>query len=90
MVLATALHTNLKQKNVLSIDRASDFVFVWRGGITPKKGICCVGLQCFANETAVAGFAFRPFTGSKLHPSESRWLKLNKLLPFSENLAQPR
>src|ERR1700683_1739411 len=45
MVLATALHTNLKQKNVLSIDRAFDSVFVWRGRITPKKGIRCAGLE---------------------------------------------
>ena len=41
MVLVTAFHTNLKRKNVLSIDRASDSIFVWHGGITQKKGIRC-------------------------------------------------
>jgi hypothetical protein len=38
------LHTVLKQQNVLSLDRAHDSVFVWRGGILLKKGTRCAGL----------------------------------------------
>ena len=38
------MHPFLKQQNVLSLDRAHDSVFVWRGGILLKKGIRCAGL----------------------------------------------
>ena len=44
-MLLMVLHTNLKQQNVLRIDRASDSVFMWHGSISLKKGMACAGVQ---------------------------------------------
>src|SRR6202050_2720062 len=76
MVLATALHTNFKQKNVLSIDRTSDSVFLWRGGITPKKGIRCAGLPCLSTDT-------QPAQGSSLFGRHSILPQLSSKGDFS-------